>query len=347
MPPLRWLAALVLLGPVAAQATSPAWAAAHEAGSANAIPFGIGPCRYQQAHGDLRGTPRVVTELAFRGDAGGVVPAVTARRLELELTCGETELGAVGTTFDQNWLAPPVVVVARRSIDVPAADTAPVNLPAPWTLTLGFDAPWSCSGAHDFAWEMRVHAATSSTPWYADAMTGLSFERRATGAAAALGLGCTTANGTLTLRSAITADAAHASASWRFAITGAPALARSALAISDSGPAIPLAAACGSGEVRLGALLVLVPFAADAAGNAAWTVTGLPIERAWEGRTFDCQVAASDPAQGPLPLAFSNGVRAAVPPLVAPPLLTRVWALAPTAGSGACAPGEGLVVRLR
>ena len=324
---------------------SPSWALVHEAGSANAIPFGVGPCRYQQVHGDLRGSARTLRAIALRQDGGAPGRANSARQLELEVWIGAADRATTGSTFLANYRGERTLVLTRRTIAIPAAPPAPFALPAPFAVELLFDTPWLHSGALDLAWEVVVHSASLATPWYADAMTGLGYDLLVVGAAESLGSGCATPNGVLSLSSTIAVSGSTRSGSWRFAVEGAPSSARGALLLGREGSATPVPALCGGGLVLIGQESAALPLWLDALGSGALATGSLPHDPAWTGQRLCSQAIALDPARSPLPVVTSQAVLATVPPLVSEVLLTRLWAFSPTATSGGLGVGEGLVVR--
>src|SRR5262245_26384251 len=113
---------LLLCAPVAAQnyTVSPADYANHESTNNNAYPFANNLFRYQQVHGDLRGTVRLMQGIAWRRD--GTLAANTgyfARVLDAEMFMADSSYAAVSSTYTSNYASTPVNTLIRKTVNLP------------------------------------------------------------------------------------------------------------------------------------------------------------------------------------------------------------------------------------
>lgn len=111
---------------------------------------------WQQVHGDLVGIPLAVNSLSFR--QGGYNSTTSqARNVTCELWMGEGNANNVSSTYANNYASPPTLVMASRTISVPAFTSPPPGgWPAPFNVTLPLDNAFAYSGNQALVWELRV-----------------------------------------------------------------------------------------------------------------------------------------------------------------------------------------------
>ena len=124
------------------------------------------PCtfagRWQQIHGDLRGTPMAVRGLRFRPDGWRYLPHATARSLDCELWMSWGDYGQLSRCLDDNHLRMKANVMARRRVALPD-NTQSAGMPEPWNVRFPLDATYVFPGvAFDPVWELRVYGNDQS-----------------------------------------------------------------------------------------------------------------------------------------------------------------------------------------
>ena len=128
------------------------------------IPFFAASYRYQQVHGDLKGTPRFFTGIGWRRDGMLLDTAqMFARTIDMELWLGDGDLATFGTTFASNRVSPPTNAFVRKIVNAPDLVLRPDAMPAPFTFNVVFDTPVLYLGLQDLLWEVVIHSNSSTT----------------------------------------------------------------------------------------------------------------------------------------------------------------------------------------
>ena len=311
-------ACLTLLAATAAAqnyVVSPAYCAVAEGGSNNTIPFWgtTGYYRYQQPMSDLKGTPRVFTEIAWRRDGQlGTTASYAARTIDMEISLADTDMATFSTTFASNYFNPPVNVFLRRMVNTPDHTTQPPVLPAPWTFALPFDTPFVYSGVKDLLYDITCHSFTTMNSYPLDATSGAT--PSAIGGFTSNGTGCTTANGQMTLRATFTISSSANSLALVWNVLRGPASATSAILVGIADPNAPIPGLCGMLHTD-GTVLNISGTTSTAGTLNTPVVTLTPYNPAWAGFPLTAQAASVDATQTGLPVAVSNGITSRIPPL--------------------------------
>jgi hypothetical protein len=135
------LCPLAVVATLAAQGNvvSPARFATAEGNSANGYPW-FSTHRYQEIHGELRGRVLPIRAISWRRDGTRADPAQLARTLDAQLVLAPSDNANASATFASNYAQPPVVAVARRTINLPDW-TQGVGAPAPFDFTIASTSP--------------------------------------------------------------------------------------------------------------------------------------------------------------------------------------------------------------
>jgi hypothetical protein len=309
--------------------SSPAAAGTTEQATNSTVPWNAQAARYQQIHGDLRGTPMNVQAIALRRDGATTAYAnAIARIVDAELSMAASDWAARSRTFASNYAGSPVRVVARRSINLPDLRTH-VATPEPWSFVIPLDAPYAYSGQNDLLWEIVIHSTTSGGAYPLDAYTVTTV----TGTPAAYGTGCIatgrtqrmTLNGTAALNLASTPH--NVSLAW--SLTQAAPSAPSAVLVSSQRADLP-AGLCGN--LYVGSVFLTLGGVASASGAFTTPTIGTPYQPAYSGLQLWAQGLCADAGQPVVPAALSNGLELTVPAF--PDKVNRVYATSTTATQG-------------
>jgi hypothetical protein len=352
------LAVLCLLTPIAAQTVSPLGEgyATKKGNSVMQYPFskGGGQHRWQQVHGELQGVPTTINSISFRQGGSNSTTAL-ARTVTCELYMGPSSYAALSSTFATNWIGAPRLVMASRTINVPAFTSPPAGgYPAPFTVTLPLDAPYVHDGANGLAWELRVSGLSFDDWTYFDyhawSPDTRSVQRR-------IGTGClasTTNPPTLPrhymdswLRA--NSDANEYRFQWRSWYGTQSQPTTILLAVRETDLPLP-GLLCTS--LYVDGLFGSISGVAPSSGH--WTNTPTfvaPYDPSWAGFKVYSQTVALDPNQagGSLQVCLSRGEENILPALgpIAPPV-SSVHALgSTTAASGTLQRGSVLITEFR
>ncbi len=138
---------------------TPAYYATNQGNETEARPFTDPAARWQQIHGDLRGTPRTLSALAFRKGSITLSNA-SPRRVELVIICADSKLSTLSGTFASNYVGTPVVVLARSPVTLPSWAYSQ-GTPEPWTAVVPFTTPFMYSAQNDLLWELQLFSNTA------------------------------------------------------------------------------------------------------------------------------------------------------------------------------------------
>ena len=344
------LCALVA-GPVAAQSfvVSPLQYTGYEAAAASDAPFS-GAGRSQQIHGDLRGTARSFTGIAWRRDGQiATNPTLTARTLDMEVLMANSTYASASATYANNYVGSPTTVFTRKSVGLPDQTQQP-DSPAPWTVNLAFDVPFPYAGTNDLVWELKQYSNVGqpSTAYWCDAVSGR--DSAALGGSASVGTGCTTAHGIMRLRSVFTTNAGNGTLGLAWSLSGGPTNTVSVLLVGRTNPNVFLPLLCPPGNYLYTdlAFFALVG-TTDAAGTGTFPSSSVPFSPLYAGAAVTSQAVAIDNNQAGYGVAASNGLTSTVAPAPAPITIARVQAASSsaTAPTGTLMFGYGLVTRFQ
>ncbi len=312
---------LALSAGLAAQIVSPVGYAHVEAGANNTDPFRDVAFTFQQVHGDIRGTPRSISSLAFRRD-GTVMLAIPARTVVLDMFIGEVDMALIGPTFAANFTSPRLQVVTNRTVNLPDHTVPPITIPTPFTVVFPFDVPYAHSAALDLIYEMRIHSNSNAAFYALDAAVGNVFAG-VTGTAAAMGTGCTTSNGVMQLRwSGLTTNPFHL---LKWDVVNAPTSAQIVLLVGLP-IAFPLPGVCEQ-VFTTGQYFTLQGTTSTAGVYATPTSLSFRYNPTFAGLTLATQAASFDTGQPNAPLVLSNGLLVGISDLGAAVQCARVVAV--------------------
>ncbi len=272
------------------------------------VPQGVGMVRYQQGHGDMRGSPRTIGNLSFRRD-GTWASSIGPVRVEIEVFMAHCNFDSMTSTYDENYTSPLQRVVKRRKILLPHLGGPPNSPPARFAVTIPLDQPFAYDGVSDLVWEVLVHSSTLSGGYVLD-----SFEsRHQTNVGSSLGGGCVVAGRS----SALEHDVVFRSDGGYYRIVhrtkSAPASTAGHLNIDFSDSNLRLPGLCG---VLHAAPAISIPLGVSTSrGTTKPGVIMFKNITSLVGARIYTQALFLDPSQQGLPVAMSNGVVSVVPGL--------------------------------
>ena len=329
-------------------AVSPAYCAGSEGGSNNTIPFwGLtGFYRYQQPTSDLKGTPKLFTEIAWRRDGNlSAATSYAARTIDMEISLADADLATFSSTFATNYANPPVNVFTRKMVNTPDHTNQPPVLPAPWTFACLFDVPFVYIGTKDLLYDITCYSFSSPDSFPLDAVSGAT--PSAVGGFSVNGTGCTTSNGQMALRSSFSVNSTLNTISLSWNVARAPSSAASATLVGLADPNLPIPGLCGSGFLHTDALLLAIAGTTASTGTLLNPAIMLPTyDPAWQALTLTAQTVSVDASQPGLPVAVSNGIASPIPPMPTPTLTHRLFSDV-VSPAGSLGRGFGLVTRFR
>jgi len=338
------LAAAATLTPLSAQnyVVAPPQYAAREASAGNGGPFG-GIGRYQQIHGELRGTARTLQALAWRRDG---IPAdntvMVARTPDLQIVLADSNLAGVNATFANNLVGPATTVFARRPVNGPDFTRRTLALPAPWSLSITFDAPYPYAGTADLVYDVTTYNNTSGNPYEFDAASGR--DSSMWGGSVPSGSGCNTSNGSMNLFADFLTNGGTGQLTLKWTVLRGPSAAPSAVLVGLTNPNLFSTLVCGGSFLYTDAMVMVVGGTTDAFGGWITPTITAPFRPGYVGATLTAQAAALDQA---FAIVASNGQATTVAPVPVALQMNRVVAGSPTATTGTVYVGYGLVTRFQ
>ncbi len=346
---MRHLFVLAMLaGCLAAQnfVVSPTGYATNEGSSNNTYPFSGSGFRYQQVHGDLRGTPRVLLGMSWRRDGTlATSSSYGPRSFDFELLLGDGNVGAFSSTFATNFTSTPLLVFTRKVVNAPDFTALPDVMPAPWSFSIPFDVPYIHTAQADLIWEVALHANTNPSGWFMDATTTNSSAWQA--GFTASGVGCTTSNGTMKTRANVLVSTVP-SMSMAWQIVGGPSSAAAVVFVGLTNPNLPVPGLCNSERLYTDAMFAQISATTNATGGASTSSLTVPYNPAYVALGLTAQAIAIDASQPNHGVAAGNGVATIIPTVPVPVAVSRLFAPgSPTNATGSLGPNYGLVVRFR
>ena len=309
--PVLALAAVVLAAPPAhAQQrtfTLPAGFDQVEGNSMSTYPLSMASGRFQQIAAPVpQGTNLV--QLALRRDGDWApFPFFPSVRVDVTIRMGPGAFERFGSEFARNWVGgAPVDVFTRKPVSLPNWAAKPLAPPAAWDLAFPFDRPFQVPANRDLVWELVLENGSHAFPMFpADAQASTYAVR----ASRRLGVGCSTANGSLTLDS-IAQTYANDAVALRYRVVGGPAQVPIVLALGSRDPDFGFGA-CTTLRTSMDGLITVLG-GTDAWGRVPWVCFHWHWRMWAAGPPVDvpiyAQAVAVDPSQpGPLPVLMSNG----------------------------------------
>jgi len=304
------------------------------------------PVRLQQVHVEPKGAVHQVRSLAFRRDGRLGDPRFASRTVDMEMSMGHGALATVSASFAANYVSPPQVTFARRSVQTPDYSGAAREAPGPFDFVLPLDAPFVHNGVDDFVWDITVHAASGTgTAVPLDAVTS-GFNLVIPANYALNGLGCSYNGGEVLLRPNVSLQGFPVNG-WilDWAASNCPPSTPAVFMLGTADPDLPLPGLCTNVHVLP---LAQVAGTSDASGGFAPFPSTSPLPRipqsaAGVGLRLEAQVALLV-AGPPLQVLATNGASSILPPSTPTVGIARVLQT-PTSGP-TLSTTTGLVVRM-
>jgi hypothetical protein len=318
---------LVLLAVLAAatsalaqnQIVSPVGATSLDGSGSNSFPWASTTARrYQQLHGDVGGTPKVITQLSFRASSG-TSNALGVRTHDIELYMGEgVNALAPSFTFDANYLggvAGRTLVMPRQFVNMgPQGQIVTGVNPFTGNMDLLLTTPFAYSGANSLVWEVVYYGQTTATTGSfpaPDAEQGV-----VTGSTSTItGTGCAPTGLGAPMTHAFSCNDVAGTLLLNATIAGGPANSFALLAIGTANPNLAVPGLCAN--LFSDAVLLNFIGLTDAAGaltTATPTLSTIVIPNTLTGVTLHTQAFVLDPASSlGLPFTASNGRQVTVP----------------------------------
>ncbi len=335
------LAAVLLVSSLAAQSyvVSPAAFTDYRGTSNNTFPLWWSNARYQQIHGDLQGTPRVLQGMSFRRSQFSAV----ARTITVTINLGDSSYAARSTTFASNFTGTPTTVFPTGTVNLPDWTSSSGNIPEPWTAHFPYTTPFPYAATSDLCWEFLVtgNTATSSYPTdaYSNSTTmyaGLS----------QLGTGCRVGSNTLpfTQTMNVTTSSSTNNLSFGGSVVRGPA---STGAVTMVGVVNLDATIPGLCEKLFPLTVWTFGFTLSSSGSGTMPTLVTTHDPNWAGLVVYAQTVALDSGQPGIPVALTNGTAVTLPPFAPGPInICRVYnSSSSSATTGTLGSNYGLITR--
>jgi hypothetical protein len=296
---------------------------------------------------DLKGTPRVFSEIAWRRDGSlGTTTSYGSRTIDMEISLADTDFATFSTTFASNYANTPVNVFTRKLVNTPDHTNQPNVLPAPWTFALPFDTPYVYTGVKEMLYDITCYSFTTTASYPLDAVSGAT--PSAIAGFRSVGTGCTTSNGAMTLRASHTISTSANSLSLVWNLLRGPSSASSAILVGMTDPNAPIPGLCGGGLLHTDARLLAIGGTTGTTGSMNTTAIPLaPYDSMWAGLPLTAQAASADASQSGLPVAASNGIVSTVPALPTATPSHRLYSSTLNSPTGSLGMNYGLPTRFR
>jgi hypothetical protein len=342
---------LLLAAPLLAQTytVSPAAYTNTQGNASNPIPFYNGNARYQQIHGDLRGTPLALQGMSVRRGSGTQNNAMP-RMLDLTVILANSDITKTSTTFAANYIGAPWTAMPKTNVSFPDW-TQSGGTPEPWSIVIPFTAPYPYLATSDLLWEWRVENNTAPNQSYAaDVYSGITADITSA-TSVTLGAACTATGqgqpmsyGVRCYTSRILRGL-YLRGTALYGVTNSP----SAILLGSADPNWTIPGLCTTVRTNM-----LISFPSVATGTAASFSTPdllVPYDPNWQGLKLYSQAVTSDPGQAGLPFALSAAIENTVPAMTPPgasPLIRIFEMTSATAVSGIVNYyAYGIIVRFR
>jgi hypothetical protein len=303
-------------GPLATT-VSPVTAATVEGNSNNVFPFASTVVRrYQQGHGDIAGSPKIISKLSFRVNAPTTATTFTGTAaIDMELFMSNTRpINQMSFVFANNPVGPITTVIARKIVNMGPQGMASPPGPNPFTanMDLVLDTPYPYPGALPLLWEAVVYSNT-----IAGTFSGLDVDTTnyTSGVSTITGTGCTATGRTAAMTHTGNFVDAGGTLLVNFTVTNGPSSAPAILALGATNPNLAIPGLCSS--LFTDVIVLLSLGATDAAGAIT---TAEPNGRTFvlpntlAGAVITSQVHCVDTGRtDPIPVSNSNGRSVTVP----------------------------------
>jgi hypothetical protein len=302
------LAAALLGLSLAAQQTyvSPPGYEVLDGDSSSSIPWVQAQARVQQADANAAGIPMVVRAIAFRQD-DSASSAVVGQSRVVSVKMAKADVATFTSTFDLNYAAFPVTVISRRTVSLPNWSSPPATSPGSFSLRLPFDMPFAYDGAGAILWELAVENGTTGGTFAQDWVSTEQIVNAPP--STALGTGCNTPSGRMTLTTVFSATATHLVLG--FSVMRAPTNAVVVALLGLNDPNFTFPGLCTA--LRTDAIVSTVLGRADGGGSLLAFDRSVPWQNIYAGAVLLTQTAALDASQRWVPVALSNGRQSPAP----------------------------------
>lgn len=302
------------------------------------------PSRLQQIHGDLIGTARLITGIAFRRDGisnGAAHAPVPSKTVQLNLVMADAVAVATASNVFASNMTGNVVTVFSGSVSTPASWATPARAaPAPIDFRIPI-VPWPYAGTGAFLWDADSSATSDNQRIDLDAaqsrfplFSWCSYDMH--------GSGCTTPNGEFELRGSGQNLGGLGSFTVKVTAHGAPPTTTCAWLVGFAPLDAPIPGLCSRLWPQS---LASMTRTSDALGKVEPHFQ-VPSNPAALGLPLEMQMFAPDASQRTgIPIAGSNGLTYRVEPMA--PAFAACTITSTTSGSpsGTLLNARGVVVR--
>lgn len=311
---LRLVSFLVIAAAAPSQNTivSPVIATSVEGASNNVYPWANNVVRrYQQIHGDIGGTPKLISKLSFRMDANTSLWTGT-RAIDLEMFIGNSRpLSQASFIFAQNYIGPQFTAIARKVINMgPQGQGVSPGPNAFLNMDLVLDTVFPYPGSNALVWEVVVYSNTAMGSFQfldADAST------QTTGTSSQTGTGCVATGQTAAMTHTPSYVDRAGILMANYVVTAGPANAPTFLAIGTMDPSLTIPGLCSNLHTNF--ILFLPIGLTDAVGAITRHMPGnatFVLPNALAAGTLFTQVHSLDQRPG-IPVSNSNGMMGTIP----------------------------------
>ncbi len=308
--------------------------------SGNTFPLNYQVGRYQQVHGDLKGTPRVLQGMSLR-KSSSTQSSMTARTISVTILLCDGNYATVSGTFASNYAGTPVTVKPKGTVNCPDW-TFSQGTPEPWSVVIPFTTPFVYTGVNDLLWEFQVDSNTATSGYYADAA---SASDTLNASYVQLGTGCKAGTNTqpMTQSMRIYTTATTKLLNFTGSVSYVPPSVPAAILASPVNPNATIPGLC---EKVFVISFWSFPATSTTRGTISIPLVSTTHDPNWAGLKLYTQTFVPDASQTGIPLALSNGTEATLPGFASTFDLARIYYNGSTsATTGSLGKNYGLIVR--
>ena len=276
-----------------------------EGGGTSSIQLNYANSRVQQIDNSLVGSKlRLIRGLAYKRNGGVVATAIAT--IEIEILMTHSDFAKITSTYANNYKVAPTTVFTKKKIKIDWTRSIPA--PAPYDAVFPLDKPFIYNGTDALLWDSKTTTGTTGPGLTQDWWNGTSPATIYGPIPSALGAGCKTSNGTMTLSSSFRSST-PTGFDFAWSITGGPSSQPALLIFGLGAATVPLF--CGNLEISQP--IVILPYGTTSATGS------IPLNHAsstWNPNLKEAdiytQMLALDPTQKS-GFALSNGLHSRIP----------------------------------
>lgn len=274
-----------------------------EGNSSSSISLGYAASRVQQIDNSLLSSGlRLVRSLSWRRNQGASPSA--ARTIEITILMSHSDFSKVSNTYTNNYKDTPTTVFPKAKVNLDWSK-APKFTPPEYDAVFPFKSVFVYNDKDALLWETQTTTGGSTDSSYTQDWFSTAAATTQGLRPQVLGKGCTTAQGTMTLNSTLTASSTTLSFGWD--VKGAPVNVPVSVYIGINNPNIPLF--CST--LHTDALFPVALGSTDSSGTVPLKLNNQAWKSSYGGVSFFSQ--ALSPDKNAFGASISNGLYSTTP----------------------------------